>query len=104
MFDVNLVLAAGGEDALTEGVLADQARREERERSAGPGEINQNVIGRAAGAFRLAANIRELLRLRINVNHLDLVNDPIAAGQQSTAVVCKLILHHGEALLCATSE
>ena len=104
VLDVDLVLAAGGEDVLAEGILADEAGREERERSARPGEVNQDVVGRAAGALGLAANVGELLRLRIDVDHLDLVDDPIAAGEQTAAAVCTLILHDGKALLCATSE
>jgi hypothetical protein len=38
--DIDLVLAAGSKDVLAEGVLADETGREERERSARPGEVN----------------------------------------------------------------
>jgi len=33
--------------------------------------------------LRLAANVGELLRLRIDINHFDLVNDPGAAGKKA---------------------
>ncbi len=104
MLHVNLVLAAGGEDVLAQGILADEAGREQREGRAGPSEINQNVVGRAARALGLAPNVGELLRLRIDINHLDQVNDPVASGEQAAAVFRTLILHDGKAVVCGTSE
>ena len=76
-----------------QGVLADEAGGEEREGGAGPGEVNQNIVGRAAGALGLAANVGELLRLRIDINHLDLVDDPVAAGEQAGAGGCAFLFH-----------
>jgi hypothetical protein len=84
--DINLVLAAGSEDVFAEGVLADQTGGEEREWGAGPREVRQDVVGRAPGALGLAANVGELFRLRIHIDHLDLVDDPVAAGEQAGAV------------------
>ena len=102
--DVNLVLAAGVADVFAEGVLADQAGGEEREGRAGLGEINQDVVRRAAGALGLAANVGELFGLRIDINHLDLVNDPVAPGEEAAAVICASILHGGRVAVCANSE
>ena len=93
MAGVNFVLAAIAENLFPQGVVADQAGAEERKDGAGSGQINQHVVGRAAGPLRLAADVAQLLRLRINVYEFDLVNDPVAPGQQSATVVCAFVLH-----------
>ena len=104
MANVNLVLAAIVEDVLAQRVLADQARAEEREGGAGSGEVNQDVVRGAAGALGLAANVAQLLRLRVNVNEFDLVNDPVAAGQEAGVAVCGFVFHGGKAAVSTTSE
>ena len=71
------------ENKLAEGVLAHQTRGEKGKRHTEFGEVNQNVVRRAAGALRLAANVGELLQLRIDINHFDLVNNPVAAGKKA---------------------
>ena len=78
---VNVMFLAIVENELAEGVLAHQARGEKGKRGTEFGEINQNVVRRAAAALRLAANVGELLRLRIDINHFDLINDPVATGK-----------------------
>lgn len=93
VLDVHLVLAARSEDMFAKGVLAYQAGGEERERGAGPGEVHQDVIGRASGALGLATNVGELFRLRIHIDHLDLVDDPVAAGEQAGAGYCAFLFH-----------
>lgn len=79
---VNLVLAAIIEDLVAKGVLADEARAEERERDAGFGEVNQDIVRSAAGSLGLAANVSELFGLRIDVDQFDLVDDPIPASEE----------------------
>ena len=90
---IDFVLAAIIEDLFPEGVFADKARRQERERSAGLREINQYIIRRSSGALGLTADIAQLFRLRININQLHLIDDPVASGQQATAVIRALDFH-----------
>jgi hypothetical protein len=51
----------------------------------------------------LPANVSQLFRLRININDLDLVNDPVAARQQTAAAMC-IFSFHLKAAVCAPSE
>ena len=64
-------------------VLPHHARRHQRKRRLEPRQINQDIIRRAAGALGLGADIGQLIALGIDINHFDLVNDPIARGQQA---------------------
>lgn len=82
--DVDAVPSAILQDALTQGITANQASPKQRERSPGLGQGNQDIIGRSAGALGLAANVGQLLRFWIDVDQLYQIDDPIAAGQQAS--------------------
>jgi hypothetical protein len=64
---------------LPQGILADQTGADQRESRAEFGQIDEDIIGRAASALVLAADIGELLALGIHVDQFDLVDDPVAA-------------------------
>ena len=93
MSGVNVVRSAGFENLFAERIFADKASAEKRERRPGIGEIDQDVVGRSAGALRLAADIAELLGLGIDIDQFDLVDDPIAARKQATTAICADFLH-----------
>ncbi len=82
---VNLMALAIGQDFAAQRVVADQPGGGERKRGAEPGEIAEHIVGSAAGALGLAANIGQLLALGKDINELDLVNDPIATGEKTRA-------------------
>jgi hypothetical protein len=82
---------------IAQRILADEAGGEERERDAGPGEVNQHVVRGAAGPFGLATDVGELFRLGIDVNHLDLVNDPVAPGEEAATLTSSCVFHGGKA-------
>jgi hypothetical protein len=90
---VNLVLVTVGEYPLSQRILADESGAAQRERRAGFGEIHQHIVGPAAGTLKLAANVAELFRLRVNVNDFDLINDPVPPGQQAPAHVGSFGFH-----------
>ena len=83
VFGIKLVLLAIGEDGRASGVVADESGGVEREARAAAREIEQHVVGRAAGARVLRADVGEALRARQCVNQLYVVNDPVATGQQA---------------------
>ena len=64
-------------------ILADQTGGGEREGGLQARQIDGHIVGRTAGALGLAANIGQLTALRIDINPLHLINDPIARGQQT---------------------
>jgi hypothetical protein len=82
---VDAVLAAVGQNHLAQGVLADPPGRIEREISPQAGQVDQHVVGRAPGALGLAANIRQRFARGEDIDYFNLVNDPIAAGQEALA-------------------
>jgi len=82
---VDFMFAAIVEDQFAERVFADQASGGERKIGAQSGEVNENIIWRAARALRLAADVGQLLALGEDIDELDLVNDPIAAGENAAA-------------------
>ena len=84
---VDLMLAAMSKDLVAERILPDQPGGGQWKRRATFGEINQSVIRRAARAWRLAENIAKTLRLRININDFDLINNPVAAGKNAATGV-----------------
>ena len=63
-------------------ILADQAGGQEGKGSLQAGQVDEEVVGRSAGALGLGANVGQLLPLRIDIDHFDLVNDPVARRQQ----------------------
>lgn len=80
--DVDFVVAAIVEDLFAEGIFADEARAKEWKWRAGFGEVDQNVVRSAAGALGLAADIAELLWLRIDIDQFDLVDDPVPTREK----------------------
>src|SRR5207244_9609061 len=48
-------------------------------------QVDQDIVRRPAGALRLAENIGQLLALRKDIDDFDLIDDPIAAGEQTPA-------------------
>src|SRR6266404_275174 len=74
---VDPVFLAILQDALPQRVATDQTGGEKRRSAPQPGEINQDVVRRATAALRLAANVRQLFGLRVNINQLDLVDDSV---------------------------
>ena len=81
---IDFALATITQNSLAERVLADQAGAEEGEICAETSQVHDHVIRGAAGTLAgLAADIGQLLALRVNVNQFDLIDDPIAASQQA---------------------
>src|SRR5581483_8046283 len=78
---IDLMFFAIGEDFLSERVFAHEAGTGEWERGTEFGEVHQDVIGRAASALGLGGYIGERLALGIDINDLDLINDPVASSQ-----------------------
>jgi len=46
--------------------------------------------------LRLAADVPELLRLRVNIDQFDLIDDPVASGQNATPGVSSFVFHGGK--------
>ena len=85
MADVDVMAAAILQNDAAQVVIAHQAGGAEREGSLQAGQIDGDIVRRTARALGLAANIGQLVALRIDINDLDLINDPIARGQQAGA-------------------
>ena len=81
----------------THRVLAHHAGAQEGKRRSGAGEVDQDVIGRPAGASGLAADVGQLLWLRVNINQFYLVNDPVASSQETTMTLYVFGFHAGQA-------
>ena len=90
---VDFVLPAFLQDALPQRVPANQAGAEQRKSHTQPGQVHQDVVRRASRALRLAANVGELFRLRININQLDLVDDPVAARENAASARDGFVFH-----------
>ena len=82
---VDFVLPTVLQDALPQRVPTNQAGGEKRKRHTQPGQVHQDVVRSPARALRLAANVGELFRLRININQLHLVDDPVAARKYAAS-------------------
>jgi len=91
--DVDPMAAAIVEYLSSQGILTNQAGAKEREGSAGLGKIVQNIVGCAAGALGLAADVAQLLGLRVNIDDLDLIDDPVATGQEAVTRVLGFVFH-----------
>ena len=102
--DVNFVPAAGLANMFAQGVLSNKAGSKQWERGAGFGKVNGNVVRCPAGPLGLAADVGKLVRLRVNINHLHQVNDPIAPGKEAAAVVGASIIHGGKLGYSSHSE
>ena len=83
---VDTELLAVVEDLRAEGVFAHQTGTLQREFGSQHGKIYQHVIRRTTRAFVLAVDIGELFPLGKNVDKFDLVDDPIAAGQNALPI------------------
>jgi len=79
-----------------QGIFADESGADQRERRARFGQVNKDIVRRSARALGLAADIAELFGLRIDINQFDLVNDPIATGQQPVVRIRPMVLHGGK--------
>jgi hypothetical protein len=91
--NVNFVGAAIVKDQISQRVLADEACGKQGKGRSGFGEVYQDIVRGAACPLRLAADVAELLRLRVNINHFYLIDDPVASGQNAMASVCGLVFH-----------
>lgn len=76
---------AVGQNGFAEHVLAHETSAGERQTDVQLGEVEQHIVGRAAGALMLAANVGQRFTGGKGVNDLDLVNDPVAAGEDASA-------------------
>jgi len=101
---INFVLAAGGEDVLAQRILSHQPSGEERKRDARTGEVNQHVVRGAAVPSDWLRMFGELFRLGIDINHLDLINDPVAPGEEAATLNCSCVFHGAKAAACGNSE
>ena len=61
----------------------DEADARQRKRCAQSGQIDQNIERTAAIADRFAQNIRQRILLGIGVNDFEIINDPVASGEDS---------------------
>lgn len=82
---VDLGFAAIGEDAFTEGVIADEAGGGEGEGGAEAEEVDEDVVGGAPCAEGLALDVGEFLDGGVDVDGLDFVDDPVAGGEDAGA-------------------
>ena len=80
---VDLVLLAVGLDGFAVGVLPDEAGTDQGEPGPELGEVEEEIVGRASGSLVLRADVGELFTLGIDVDHFDLVDDPVAAGNDA---------------------
>jgi hypothetical protein len=95
------MLAAIIEDLVAQSIIADEAGAEKGEGDPGLSEIDQDVVGGATRPLRLRTDVAKLLRLRIDIDEFDLVDDPIPAGQEPAMPVRTYVFHGGEATVCA---
>ena len=95
MAESNFVLATIARIDSPRAVLPDEAGGEEGETAPALGQIDEHIVRRTAGALGLAANIGELFGLGIDVDQLDLVDNPIAAGQQASMALYAFGFHGG---------
>jgi hypothetical protein len=74
-------------------VISYQSGGEKWKRRLQSRQVDKHIIRRAAGALGLSAYIRQLIALRVNVDDLYLVNDPIAGRQQTGSSGRSAFLH-----------
>ena len=82
---VDMMASAIRQDEASLLILAHQTGGLKREGGREVGQINENVVRRSSGALGLGANVGQLLALWIDINHLHLVDDPIARRQEAAA-------------------
>ena len=91
---IDAMAAAIVQDDPAKIVIADQAGGGEGEGSLQARQGDGDIVRRAARAPELAANIGQLIALRIDINHLDLINDPIARSQQAAPGFSSAFFHN----------
>jgi len=80
---IDLVLPAIVQNQFTKAVLAHQTGPHQWKIGAQLRQIKQDVLGSPSGPLRLAANIRKLLPLRKDIDEFYLIDDPVAAAQNT---------------------
>ena len=55
----------------------------QRKRGPQPHQIHQHIVRRPAGSLRLTPDIGQMTALRINIHHFDLIDNPIAPGEEA---------------------
>ena len=83
---VNLVPLEVSKNVFAQRVLAHEADGGKWKFRSQLGKVHHQIIGRAAGALTLAENVGQRFPLRKNIHHLHLVNNPVASGEDSTAL------------------
>jgi len=83
---VDLVGDAVVQDVLAVGVLAHETRAGEGESRPHLREIHQNIVRGTARALALGLDVGQLFELGIGVDDLDLIHDPVAAGEDAGAL------------------
>ena len=82
---INAVRIALGVNPVPIGIRADQADACERKGGAQAGEVEEHIEWAAAIAGCFRQDVRERVLLRIGVDEFQLVDDPVAAGEDSFA-------------------
>ena len=68
-------------------VIADEAGAQERKRCAAAGEDGEDIVGAAARAVDPAEDVAELPGLRVEVDDMDVVQEPVAAASRPRRVL-----------------
>ena len=67
---------------LAKGILADQPGRGKWHVGPELGHVHQQIVGRTAGSRHgRAVDVGKLLPLRVDIDHFDLINDPVSTGE-----------------------
>src|ERR1019366_10112591 len=82
----NAVRGAIAQNRFAIGVAANQADAREWKIAAELGEIFGDVVRAAAIAVGLLGDVGERVLRRPHVNHFDVVNNPVSAGEQAAAL------------------
>ena len=85
LFGVDPVGGGVGADRAAVGVIAEEAHGLEGEGRAELGEVLEDVVGPAAVAGRAAEDVREAVLRRPLVDQLDVVDEPVPAGDDPGA-------------------
>jgi hypothetical protein len=88
----------------TERIFAHKSRAKKGKGHAGFGEVDQNIVRSAAGSLRLTADVAKLLRLGIDIDQFDLIDDPIAACEQAATAIRTHSFHLDSTAVGAFSE
>ncbi len=83
---VDLVGDAIVEDVLAVGILSDETCTRQREPCPHLGEVHEDIVRGTARALALGLDVGQLFELGIGVDDLDLIHDPVAAGEDAGAL------------------